>query len=245
MNLAASLSDLTWGKTASPWVGYERNIGYGVMALPFSRGDVLALRVFPRTDFGGYISVWHRDAGGVWSQYVGDAPVEAGCPRVWGPVLTKATAARVDLDWTDRMRLEITMQDPSLSWQLQLQETPTLAALNAVHGRLPLWTWRFRPLVAAREFVARWLGLGSTSMSGRAPTGEHLVAVLRRMYWVQGSSAHLVGRDLGCPIVLEQCPTIGGWPLPKRGLFAVGEAHATIADRLNYERLRKRTLGRE
>ena len=52
----AELSRLAPGETTSPWSGYERYCGYGVMALPFSRGDVLALRVFPRTDFGGYIS---------------------------------------------------------------------------------------------------------------------------------------------------------------------------------------------
>lgn len=243
MDLAAELSGLPWGPTTSPWEGYERNIGYGVMSLPFSTGDVLALRVFPRSDFGGYLSVWHRDPAGAWSQYVDQAPIEAGCPRVWGPALTSAANARIGLDWTGPARLTVTMDDPTLTWQLELGRTPVLAALNAIHRHLPLWTWRLRTLVAARERLVRWLGLGSTSMSGAAPTGEHLVAVLRRMYWITGSAAHLDGRDLGRPVTLDGCPTIGGWPLPRRGVFAIGEAHTTTGDREQYEGLLERTTG--
>lgn len=241
MDLATELADQPFGATTSPWDGHERAIGYGVMVLPMSRGHLLGLRVFPRTDFGGYVSVWHRDADGDWAQYVDLAPVEAGCPRVWGPALSHADAASIDVSWTGPDELEVRMDRPELRWWLRFARTWPLAVLNAISARLPLATWRPRWLVATREVVARVLGLGPVSLSGQAPTEEHLTAALERLYWVEDSTATLDGEDLGRPVVLPACPRIGDWPLPRRGVLAVGEAHATIGDRAGYERLRQAT----
>lgn len=238
-DLAAELSRLPTGTTTSPWNGYERAVGYAVMNLPFSSGHHLGLRVFPQTDFGGYVSVWHRDPNGAWAQYVADAPVEAGCPRVWGPALSHAAPADISVRWSGPMKLEVVMSDPGLDWRLSLGETLPLKILNALHGRFPLGTWRSRSLVALRERILRWLGLGAVSLAGRAPTGEQLVAALRRMYWVTSASATLNGEDLGVPRTIDECPTIGRWPLPRRPVFAVGDAHATIGDRAEYDRLRR------
>jgi hypothetical protein len=117
--------------------------------------------------------------------------------------------------------------------------------LNAVHARLPLATWRRPRLVALREWAVRLLGLGTVSLSGTAPAGQHLTAALDRLYWVGASSAELDGRDLGSGVVLDTCPTIGGWPLPRRGVFATGAAHGTIEDPDEYARLRRATVGRD
>lgn len=239
VDLAAELADLQFGTDTSDWDGYEVNKGYAVMDLPMSSGDILGLRVFPRTDFGGYVSVWHRDPGGDWAQYVDRAPVEAGCPRVWGPALTHAAPASIGVGWVGPDELEVRMDEPPLRWSLAMHRTAPLAVLNALHASMPLWSWRPRWLVALRESVVRLLGLGAVSMSGASPSGEHLVAVLRRMYWIGRSTATLDGRDLGEPVTLDDCPTIGGWPLPRRGVFAIGEAHGTIGDRSEYERLRR------
>jgi len=38
-----------------PWLGYEYVRGWGVFALPFNSGHVLALRVFPENDFSPYL----------------------------------------------------------------------------------------------------------------------------------------------------------------------------------------------
>lgn len=239
MDLAAELDGQPFGLITSDWDGFEANVGYAVMNLPMSRGDLLALRVFPRTDFGGYVSVWHRDPDGAWSQYVDAAPVEAGCPRLWGPVLAHAATASIHVDWTGPHQLEVRMDRPALRWQMSISRSLPLMLLNALHDRLPLSTWRPRSLIMLREWVARLLGLGAVSMVGVAPTGEQLVAVMRRMFWVENSTAQLDGRDLGTPVVLGQCPTIGGWPLPRRGVLAIGEAHATIGDPDEYQRLRR------
>lgn len=226
-NLAAELSNPGRGRVASPWADHEMARGYGVMSCPFASGDHLGLRVFPHTQFGGYTSVWHRDRNGGWRQYVSDAPVEYGCPRQWGPALEHAASASVTVTWDGPMRLRVHMDEPSLDWELEVEASVPLRVLNLLHGRLPLTTWRPRVLVAAREWVARALGLGAVSMSGVLPTDGHLVAVLRRLYWVRRSTAILDGRDLGGLVELPSCPTIAGWPLPRRGVLAVGEAHAT------------------
>lgn len=243
MDLAAELGELQFGAATSGWDGYEVNIGYAVMDLPMSSGEILALRVFPHSDFGGYVSVWHRDPEGAWAQYVDHAPVEAGCPRAWGPALAHAAPATIDLDWVGPNELEVRMDRPSLRWRLAMSRTVPLAVLNGLHAPLPLSTWRPHWLIRLREWGLRLLGLGPVSIAGTAPVGERLVAVMRRMYWIDRSTARLDGRDLGEPVVLERCPTIGGWPLPRRGVFAIGEAHGTIGDRDEYEQLRRATLG--
>lgn len=243
LDLATELAGPDFGETTSDWDGYEVNVGYGVMDLPMASGDILALRVFPRSDFGGYISVWHRDPAGAWSQYVDRAPVEAGCPRVWGPALDHAGPASIDLEWTGPAELEVRIDRPALRWRMAMVQTLPLAVLNALHAPMPLWTWRPRRLVALRERALNLLGLGPISMSGIAPSDEHLVAMLRRMYWIDRSSAQLDDRDLGGPAVLDRCPTIGDWPLPRRGVFAIGEAHGTIGNRHEYEQLRRATVG--
>lgn len=234
LDLAHRLADQPFVREGSPWKGHEHNAGYAVMAQPMSSGHVLGLRVFPRTDFGGYESVWIRTPDGAWSQLVDHAPPEHGCPRVWGPALAHADRARIDVSWTGPATLRVQMDQPALEWNLELGRTPELAVLNALHARMPTATWRARPLVRLRERVAHRLGLGAVAMAGRAPTGAKVVALLRRMYWVTDSRAVLDGTDLGGPIVLDECPTIGGWPLPRRGVFAIGAAQVSRvpADRI-------------
>lgn len=236
--LSAELSDVPFGVATSPWAGFEVTAGYAVMNQPMSTGDQLALRVFPRSDFGGYISVWHRDPDGAWSQFVDRAPVEAGCPRAWGPALATAAPAAIDVAWTGPAQLEVRMDRPRLRWRVSMAATRLLRVLNVLHRRMPLWTWHYRPLIRLREAALRALGLGPVRLSGTAPVGVPLVAALDRMYWIDRSTASLDGRDLGAQVVLDDCPTIGGWPLPRRGVFAIGEAHGAIRDHHEYEQLR-------
>lgn len=238
LDLATELSDLPTGRTSSPWEGWEAACGYGVMSLPLSSGDQLGLRVFPASDFGGYRSVWHHEPSRGWALYVDGAPVEAGCPRYWGPAVEVAESADIDVTWTGPTSLLVTMDQPLLRWEVTVAEPGPLSVVNMLHGRLPLATWRPRSFVAAREWAARRLGLGALRMSGRVPAGQHLVAALRRMYTIPSATATLAGRDLGKPTTWRREPTIGDWPLPRTGVFAVGEAHATIRDRASYDRLR-------
>ena len=64
MDLATELQSLRPEARSSPLAGFEHVRGYGVFAMPFSSGHVLALRVFPQNDFAPYTSLWHRTPEG-------------------------------------------------------------------------------------------------------------------------------------------------------------------------------------
>lgn len=70
LNLSSRLSDIPARRGRAPWPNSEYVKGWGVFALPFDSGHVLALRVFPENDFGPYRTLWHRDPTGRWSIYV-------------------------------------------------------------------------------------------------------------------------------------------------------------------------------
>jgi hypothetical protein len=238
MNLARELSTLEPRVGPSAWEGHEHVRGYGVMSLPFSSGHVLGLRVFPENDFAPYVTVWHRTPEGAWSIYVDGAPVEAACPRYFGPGLRHAAPARIGIAWTGRRELHVTMDEPSLDWTLTVEQTPFLALLNAISRRLPLASWRPRPLLAIREWIARrLLRLGEIRLSGPFPSGQAGIMMPQRIYRIPRSTAVLEGLDLGVPAVEPAAPTVGGFPFPARPTFAIGQAHIRIDDVEDYERL--------
>jgi len=72
----------------------ERFAGYGVMGVPFTSGDLLAMRRFPASSLGqGYTSVWHRDPQGRWTFY-SDVPPQLACSRYFGSAISEAVMRR-------------------------------------------------------------------------------------------------------------------------------------------------------
>src|SRR5262249_7231433 len=125
----------------------------------------------------------------------------------------------------------VTMDHPSLRWDLVATETPVLRVLNAVSARMPMWTWRSGALVRARELLAEHvLHLGALHLSGTMPSGHVGILMPQRMYFIDASTAVLDGRDLGRPTTLEPNPRIGAVPLPARGVLAIGQAAWEILD---------------
>src|SRR6266508_832297 len=99
---------------------------------------------------------------------------------------------------------------PRLYWQLSVSAPFLLALLNAVSARLPLSTWRPRPLVAVREMIARrLLGMGDVHLSGTLPAGQRRTMTPQRIYLIDDSSACFAGEDLGAPTRLEEAPRLG------------------------------------
>lgn len=244
----ASLADRTAaiaeGRDEAPWPDHEYVRGWGVFGLPFDSGHVLALRVFPQGSFAPYRTVWHRDPGGRWSIFV-DAPrPDIACPRYYGPVCDRVAPARIELAWTGPRSLRVEMEEPRLEWTLTVARSAFLGLLNPASAAMPLWTWRRRALVRARERLAGGLGLGRLQLAGRMPSGHQGLLMPQRMYLVGRSEATLDGRTLGRPSRLAQNPVIGGVPLPARGVLAIGQAVWEIRDREEYERLRSETAGR-
>lgn len=214
----------------APWPGHEYVRGWGVFGLPFDSGHVLALRVFPQSSFGPYRTVWHRDPGGSWSIHADARNVDHACPRYYGPACEHVGAARIDLQWTGPRTLRVTMDAPALDWTVTATRSPLLGLLNPLSAALPLSSWRPRALVRARERLAQALGMGRLQMAGVMPSGHSGLLMPRRMYLVNRSSAILDGVDLGSPARLGENPTIGGVPLPARGVLAIGQAMWPIRD---------------
>jgi hypothetical protein len=235
-DLASRLRDLPEVRGPAPWPGYEHVKGWGVFGLPFDSGHVLALRVFPESDFGSYRTVWHRDAAGNWSILVDGPRLDTACPRYYGAACASTGFASIELTWTGPASLRIEVEEPSLEWTLTASDTPTLRVLNAMSARLPLWTWRPRPLVRMRERIARRLGMGNVELSGTMPSGHVGTLMPQRMYFVRESRAVLEGVDLGRPVEGGPNPVIGKVPLPARGILAIGQATWRVMDASEDER---------
>lgn len=223
----------------APWRGHEYVRGWGVFGLPFDSGHVLALRVFPQGSFGPYVTLWHRDPEGRWSIYADARRVELACPRYYGPACEYVGPARIKLEWTGPRTLRVTMDEPGLDWTLTAARSLVLELLNPVSAAMPLSSWRPKALVRARELLAQTLGMGRVQMSGVMPSGHQGLLMPKRMYLVDQSSAVLDGIDLGSPTRLAENPTLGGVPLPARGVLAVGQAMWPINDHQEYDDARR------
>jgi hypothetical protein len=236
IDLASSLRDLPSVRRQAPWPGYEHVRGWGVFGLPFDSRHVLALRVFPESDFGPYRTVWHRDPAGKWSIYVDGPRLDTACPRYYGAACTSTGFASIEFTWTSPSSLRVLMDNPSLDWAITASDSPTLRVLNAIGARLPLSTWRPHALLRARERLARALGMGELQLSGTMPSGHLGTLMPQRMYFVNESTATLDGLDLGQPTHVKPNPTIGEVALPARGVLAIGQAMWQILDPSEYER---------
>ena len=222
------------------WTGHEHYVGYAVMALPFSTGHILGLRVFPENDFSPYKSVWHRTPDGKWSIYNHGPSLETTCPRWWGPALDHAELAPVQLEWTGPAELRVEMESPPLLWTLSLKAPLLLRVINALNSSLPLWMWKRRWQLRLQEWAARRiLAMGELMFSFITPSGLHATIIPQQLYFVEESRAELDGHDLGHPVRLRRNPRIGKVPLPTRPIFVIGRTYATIEDPEEYRRTRR------
>lgn len=224
MDLRALLTDLPSKKGRAAGRDHEYVNGWGVFALPFESGDVLALRVFPQSSFGPYVALWHRDPDGRWAIYVDGDRLDASCPRYFGPACDYTGFADIDVTWSGPDSIQVLMTEPAVEWTLTAHAPPVLALCNAVSSRLPLSSWRPRSLVWAREQMARWFGMGDLQLRGVMPSGHSGRLMPEQMFLVDQSTARLEGRDLGHPVRLQKNPVIGGFRLPARGVLVKGGA---------------------
>lgn len=132
------------------------------------------------------------------------------------------------------------VDEPALEWTLSMRVSPLLRLLNAVNGRLPLWTWRSAPLLRLREWVARhYLGYGDIDLSFTTASGHETVLLARENYLVDAASASLDGEDLGAPVHLDDNPTVGDVRLQRVPTFVIGGAQARIIDPVEYQRTKE------
>jgi hypothetical protein len=241
LDLRSRLGDPPPIRGQAPWHNHEYVKGWGVFGLPFDSGHVLALRVFPENDFAPYRTLWHRDPQGAWSIYVDGPRLDTACSRYYGAACKHTGYAHLDLNWIGPATLQVTMDAPSLDWTLTANSTRALGPLNAIGRALPLGSWRPRSLLRAREHLAAALGMGHLQLSGVMPSGHVGILMPQEMYVVERSRASLEGADLGQPARLRENPSIGGVPLPARGVLAIGQALWKVRDPVEYERTRRET----
>jgi hypothetical protein len=128
-----------------------------------------------------------------------------------------------------------------LDWVLTAVQTPLVRILNVVNDAVPLSTWRYPAMVHAREQMARALGMGGLRLRGVMPSGHVGTLMPQRMYLINDTAATLNGMDLGPPARLRENPTIGDFPLPARGVLAVGQGVWEILDPQEYDLTRAET----
>lgn len=240
MNLSNRVSEIKPRVGTSPWSNHEYVRGYSVMVLPFSSGDLLALRVWPQSDFGPYVSVWHRSPDGEWSIYSDGPSLETTCPRYWSPAVQQTELATINITWTGPNELRVEMEEPQLEWTMTISAPVLLKGLNAVSSVLPLWSWKPASLRRVREWIAeRFLGMGDLRFSFIMPSSHDTIIMPEEVFFIEESDAELNGRSLGDSVRLKTNPTIGDVPLPTRPTFVLGQAHMQITNPAEYRRTRE------
>jgi hypothetical protein len=202
----------------------ERFAGYGVMGQPFRSGHVLAMRRFPQTSLGaGYTSVWHCDRDGGWTMWA-DVPPMLACPRYFGPILTVAGECDITVEWPDPWVLDVRI-DGVLEWRTRLTRTPATRAMSAVASRLPAAWWDSDAVLGLMGRLAGpLLGADEIRLHGRVPSEQWFKVNPLKVWATTGVEASLRGESLGVPGPGSQQRRLGGFPVPNRGLFAIGRA---------------------
>jgi hypothetical protein len=204
----------------------ERFSGYGVMACPFSSGDVLCHRRFPASSVGpAYTSVWHRTPDGPWKFYQ-DVAAHKACTRFFGSAVSGIVEAPIAIDWTGPRSLHIAVER-ALNWELTLASTPVTRAMNAIGGVMPDALSRNSVVLKTMGSIAGMsLGAGKLALTGRAPNGQWFVANPLLIWKIVDGRATLDGLDLRAVIstsTREQA-RLGDFWIPRTGLLAIGRA---------------------
>ena len=224
LDLRGLLAGIPEMKGHAPGRNQEYVNGWGIFALPFESGDVLALRVFPQNSFRPYRAVWHRDPSGRWAIYVDGSRLDTSCPRYFGSACGYTGFASIDVTWPTRNSLRIRMTDPSLDWTVTAHSTRVLTFINVISAKLPRASWRPQALVRAREHLAHRIGMGHIQLNSVMPSGHTGLLMPEQIFFIDEARAALNGTDLGRPVRLRTNPTIGEFRLPSRGVLVKGGA---------------------
>ena len=202
----------------------ERFVGYGVMGQPFRSGHVLAMRRFPQTSLGaGYTAVWHCDPDGRWRMWA-DVPPLLACPRYFGPSLTAAEECDITVEWPDPWTLDVRI-DGLLEWRTRLTRTAATTAMSVLASRLPDSWWNSNLVLGLMGRVAGpLLGAEEIRLHGRVPSEQWFTVNPLRVWATTKVEASLRGESLGEPERVPRQRRLGGFPVPNRGLFAIGRA---------------------
>ena len=201
----------------------EAYAGFGVMALPFSSGHILAFRRFPEASFGGYTCVWHRTPEGRWTFYSDGDPARS-CARYYGSELDESPVTDVVLKWTGPAELRVEVPQGGLEWSLTFGATFGTRLLNAAGSIVPRPLWRSKwALNWLAKVASRLLNAGKIRLTGRTPSGQEFISNPFHVWVVNSSTARFGDLDLGPTGPLEPQAHLADYWLPQRGILAYGQ----------------------
>ena len=197
----------------------EHMAGYGLMGLTFDSGDVLAFRCFTASSIGPpYRSIWHRRPDGRWVIHTNVEP-SRGCPRYFGPALDAYDVDDIEISWNGPAEISIAAARSRLHVAMRLAATPLTRLLGAASNAAPDAILQRR---RAGSVAGGILGAGSLSLAGTVPAGHQFLIRPRALWRVAAAAAVIEGRDAGPVVVMSQQAELGGFLIPRRGLFATG-----------------------
>ena len=204
----------------------ERFNGYGVMGLPFASGHILAMRRFPASSVGpGYTSVWHRTPAGEWVFYA-TVPPRQSCTRFFGILASDSMQTEIAITWSAPFGLRVTVPAVPLDWEVGVGPTVATRLMNAAGRLLPGAAWHSSAVLAAIGKVAGpLLGVGRVGLAGSVPNGQRFIANPRVLWAITDSRAVLAGENLGPPGPVRPQAHLGGFWIPQRGMFAIGQSY--------------------
>jgi hypothetical protein len=207
-----------------PTSGEEIFVGYGIMGQPFRSGHVLALRRFVQTSIGpGYTSVWHCDSDGRWTIW-GDVPPLNACPRYFGPALMATSRRSIAIEWPDPWTIKVRI-DGLLDWETTIAPTPATRMMSAICAHMPDAVWRSPTLLGAMGRIAGpILRAGALRMTGAVPSRQSFRVKIDKLWATTEVRAALRDEDIGPPGPVQPQRWLGGFAVPNRGLFAIGQA---------------------
>ena len=202
----------------------ERFAGYGVIALPFAGGDILAFRRFPASSVGpGHTTIWHRYPNGAWTFYVTIDPALC-CPRYFGAAIERVVVTDIEVTWIGHDHLVLSAPDARVEWCMRIQATPSTRVVNFLAGLAPRLAWRDeRVLGLAGVAAGIGIGAGPMRLAGTTPNGQHFRLKPRRVWHIDASAALVEGRELG-PLGAGNGTELGDFRVPGIGLFACGDS---------------------
>jgi hypothetical protein len=209
----------------------ERFVGFGIMGLPLSNGNYLAMRQFPATTFAPpYLSVWHRDPSCNWTFYA-TTPGQQSCARYFGSATPNdAVQCDIGVSWVSPWSLLIEIPG-LLDWTVDLQATAATRLMSAIGGRLSESAWTDPTILKRLSRAARrTLGVGDVRLTGRAPNGQCYRIAPKQLWVVADSRAVLRGHDLGPGGPLLRQARLGDFRMPQRGIGVVGSGHFETFD---------------
>ena len=212
--------------TELPSGNEERFAGYGVLRVPFTSGDLLAMRRFPTSSLGeSYTSVWHRNPQGRWTIYTSVAP-QLACPRYFGSAIDETGVREIEISWRSPRDFTLSIEeDPALEWHLSLGQTPATRLINAVVGVLPDALWRKEAVLKAMgKAGGLMLRAGRLPLAGQVPNGHRFALNPTHIWMIQSSTARMSNQDLGSVGPLAVQTRLGDFWIPQRGMFVIGRA---------------------